>query len=86
MGTTEAGVLIVAVLALVAIFFFLRNHQRARVRLQAGKIEFGPNASNDPPAAMPVARGSGGGGPAQHKNGEAIWEELGNRQQERVAA
>jgi hypothetical protein len=49
MSTTDAGILIVIVLALVAIFAFLRFHQRAKVKIQGpGKTSLDIDATNDP--------------------------------------
>jgi hypothetical protein len=49
MSTTEAGILIVIVLALVAIFAFLRFHQRVKARIKGpGNISMDIDATNDP--------------------------------------
>ena len=53
MSPTEAGVLIVAVLALVAIFSFLKFRKRTNVEIKGpGKTGLKINASNDPSPAV----------------------------------
>jgi hypothetical protein len=53
MSQTEAGILIVVVLGLVAIFAFLRYGRRARVKIKGpGNTGLDLDASDDPQAAI----------------------------------
>ncbi|MGC2694699.1 MAG: hypothetical protein WA738_02825 [Candidatus Angelobacter sp.] len=75
MSQTEAGILIVVVLGLVAIFAFLRYSQRARVKIKGpGNIGLDLDASNDPQAAIRVedAKSRKGGLSATDETGRGI--------------
>jgi hypothetical protein len=75
MSQTEAGILIVVVLGLVAIVAFLRYSQRARVKIKGpGNTGLDLDASNDPQPAIKVedARSRKGGFSATDQSGRGI--------------
>jgi hypothetical protein len=75
MSTSDAGILIVIVLALVAIFAFLRYNQRARVKIKGpGNIGLDLEASNDPAPRIVIedAKSHRGGLRAEEGTGSGV--------------
>ena len=54
MNATDAGILIVVIFGLVAIFAFLRFRKKVTVQIDAGNAKLNITAENDPPAGVPA--------------------------------